>query len=144
MTPALHLLAETLTTRALQSLAEGVLIAFFAGVVLRSSRHTAGTRFTVWFSSLVVIAVLPVFGGRWRSHPAPYYSSGHAAITVPDRWAVYLLAVWAVIAAWFLCCVIKAAWHLHALRRSCITLRPTSLDPRLRQTLRRYSAKRNV
>jgi beta-lactamase regulating signal transducer with metallopeptidase domain len=144
MTSAFHLLAETLTTRAVQSLAEGVLIAFFATIVLRSSRHTAGTRFAVWFSSLVAIAVLPAFGGRWLSTPSPYYSSGHAAITVPDRWAVYLLAVWAVIAAWFLCGVIKAAWHLHALRRSCITLQPARLDPQLQQTLRRYSAKRNV
>jgi beta-lactamase regulating signal transducer with metallopeptidase domain len=144
MTPAFHLLAETLTTRAVQSLAEGVLIALFAGVVLRSSRHSAGTRFTVWFSSLVAIAVLPILGGRWLSHPAPYYSSGHAAITVPDRWAVYLLAIWAVLATWFLCGVLKAAWHLHVLRRSCTALEPTYLDPMLQDTLRRYSAKRNV
>jgi beta-lactamase regulating signal transducer with metallopeptidase domain len=144
MTPAFHLLAETVTMRAVQSLAEGVLIVLFAGVVLRSSRQSAGTRFAIWFSSLVAIAVLPILGGKWLSHPAPYYSSGHATITVPDRWAVYLLAVWAVIAAWFLCGVIKAAWHLHALRRSCTPLEPASLSPLLQETLRRYSAKRNV
>src|SRR5215467_591068 len=144
MTPALHLLAETLTTRAVQSLAEGILIVFFAGIVLRFSRHSAGTRFTVWFSSLVAIAVLPIFGGRLFSYSAPYYSSGHATITVSGRWAVYLLATWALIAAWFLCGVIKAAWHLHALRRSCTPLQLTGLDPLLRETLRRYSAKRNV
>jgi beta-lactamase regulating signal transducer with metallopeptidase domain len=144
MSPAFHLLAEILTTRAVQSLAEGILIVFFAGIVLRFSRHSAGTRFAVWFSSLVAIAVLPIFGGKWLSHSTPYYSSGHAAITVSDRWAVYLLAVWAVVAAWFLCGVIKAAWHLHALRRSCTPLQPTGLDPLLQETLRRYSAKRNV
>lgn len=144
MTSAFHLLAETLTTRAVQSLAEGVLIALFAGVVLRSSRQGASTRFAVWFSSLVAIAVLPILGGRWLSHPAPYYSSGHAAITVSDRWAVYLLAVWAVMAAWFLCGVIKAAWHLHILRRSCTPLQLTDLDPLLRETLRRCTAQRNV
>ena len=143
MTSAFQLLAETFTMRAVQSLADGVLIALFAGVVLRSSRHSAGTRFAVWFSSLVAIAVLP-FGGRWLSHPAPYYSSGHATITVSDRWAVYLLAVWAVIAAWFLCGVIKAVWHLRVLRRSCTPLHPTHLDPLLQDTLRRYSAKRNI
>src|SRR5215472_2324478 len=144
MTPALHLLAETLTTRAVQSLAEGILIVFFAGIVLRFSRHSAGTRFTVWFSSLVAIAVLPIFGGRLFSYSAPYYSSGHATITVSGRWAVYLLATWALIAAWFLCGVIKAAWHLHALRRSCTPLQLTGLDPLLRETLRRYSQKRDV
>lgn len=144
MTPAFHLLAETLTTRAVQSLAEGILIVFFAGLILRFSRYSASTRFAVWFSSLVAIAVLPMFGGKWLSHPAPYYSSGHAAITVSDRWAVYLLAMWAVIAAWFLCGVIKAAWHLHALRRSCTPLQPASLSPLLQHTLRRYSAKRNI
>src|SRR5579864_6614107 len=110
MTSAFHLLAETFTTRAVQSLVEGVLIAFFASIVLRSSRHSAGTRFAVWFSSLVAIAVLPIFGGKWLSHPAPYSSAAHATITVPNRWAVYLLAMWAVITAWFLCRVIKAAW----------------------------------
>lgn len=144
MTSAFHLLAETLTTRAVQSLAEGVLIVLFTGIVLRSSRQSAGTRFAVWFSSLVAIAVLPLFGGKWLSHAAPYYSSGHAAITVPDRWAIYVLAVWAVIAAWFLCGVIKAAWHLHVLRRSCTPLQPASMDLLLQETLRRYSPKRNV
>src|SRR5215472_4783729 len=145
MTPAFHLLAETLTTRAVQSLAEGVLIALFAGVVLRSSRHSAGTRFAVWFSSLVAIAVLPILGGKWLLHPAPYHSpTAHAAITVPDRWAVYLLAGWALIAACFLCGVVKAAGHLCMLRRSCTPLPPTSLDPLLQNTLRRYLEKRNV
>lgn len=144
MSPAFHLFAETLTTRAMQSLAEGILILFFAGIVLRFSRNSAGTRFALWFSSLIAIAALPIFGGKWLSHSTPYYSSGHAAITVSDRWAVYLLAVWAVVAAWFLCGVIKAAWHLHELRRSCTPLQPTGLDPLLQETLRRYSAKRNV
>src|SRR5215472_15341252 len=145
MTPAFHLLAETLTTRAVQSLAEGVLIALFAGVVLRSSRHSAGTRFAVWFSSLVAIAVLPILGGKWLLHPAPYHSpTGHAAITVPDRWAVYLLAGWALIAACFLCGVVKAAGHLCMLRRSCTPLPPTHLDALFQDTLRRYSEKRKV
>ena len=144
MCPAFHLLAETITTRAVQSLAEGTLIVFFAGIVLRFSRHSAGTRFAVWFSSLVAIAVLPIIGGKLFSYPAPYYSSGHATITVSGRWAVYLLAAWALIAAWFLCGVIKAAWHLHALRRSCTPLQLTGLDPLLRETLRRYTEKRSV
>ena len=144
MTSAFHLLAETLTTRAVQSLAEGVLIVLFAGVILRSSRHTAGTRFAVWLSSLVAIAVLPVLGGKWLSHPVPDSSSGHATITVSDQWAVYLLAMWAAIAAWFLCGVIKAIWHLHALRRSCTSLQLSSLPPLLQETLRRHAAKRNV
>lgn len=144
MAPAFHLLAENLTTRAVQSLAEGILIVFFAGIVLRSSRHSADTRFAVWFSSLVAIAVLPIFGGKWLLHSTPYYSPGHAAVTLPDRWAVYLLAMWAVIAAWFLCGVIKAAWHLHTLRRSCTPLQSTSLSPLLNETLARYAAKRNV
>ena len=144
MTSAFHLLAETLTTRAVQSLGEGVLIAFFSGAVIRSSRQGAGTRFAVWFSSLVAIAVLPMLGGKWLSRPVPHYSSGHAAITISDRWAVCLLAVWAAIAIWFLCGVIKAAWHLHVLRRSCIPLRTTDLDPLVRETLRRFSAQRNV
>jgi len=144
MSPAFHLLAETLTIRAVQSLAEGILIVVFASILLRFSRHSAGTRFAVWFSSLVAIAVLPIFGGRLLSYSAPYYSSGHATITVSGRWAVYLLAAWVLIAAWFLCGVIKAAWHLHALRRSCTPLQLTGLDPLLRETLRRYSEKRNV
>jgi beta-lactamase regulating signal transducer with metallopeptidase domain len=144
MTSAFHLLAETLTTRAVQSLAEGILIALFASVVLRFSRHSAATRFAVWFSSLVAIAVLPLIDAKWLSHSASYYSSGHATIILPDEWAVYLLVVWAVIAAWFLCAVIKAAWHLYLLRSSCTSLQPNDLDPSLRDTLRRYSAQRKL
>jgi len=144
MTTAFHLFAETVATRAMHSLAEGALIVLFASTILRFSRQNAGTRFAVWFSSLVAIAVLPIVGGKWFAHSAPYYSSGHATITVSDRWAVYLLAVWAVIAVWFLCGVIRAAWHLHMLRKSCTPIEPTQLDPLLQDTLRRYSAQRNV
>src|SRR5215471_371364 len=144
MTTAFQLFAETVATRAMQSLAEGALIVLFASTVLRFSRQSAGTRFAVWFSSLIAIAVLPIVGGKWFAHSAPYYSSGHATITVSDRWAVYLLAVWAVIAVWFLCGVIRAAWHLHMLRKSCTPIEPTQLDPLLQDTLRRYSAQRNV
>jgi beta-lactamase regulating signal transducer with metallopeptidase domain len=144
MTTAFHLFAETVATRAVQSLAEGALIVLFASVVLRFSRQSAGTRFAVWFSSLVAIAVLPILGGKWFVHSAPYYSAGHATFTVPDRWAVYLLAVWAITAVWFLFGVIRAAWHLHTLRKGCTPIEPTLLDPLLQDTLDRYSAQRNV
>jgi beta-lactamase regulating signal transducer with metallopeptidase domain len=143
MTPPFHLLAETLATRAMQSLAEGALIVLFASIVLRFSRQSAGTRFAVWFSSLIAIAVLPIFSAAWVSHSAPY-SATHASITVAASWAVYLLVFWAVIACWFLGGVVRAAWHLFTLRRSFIPVRVESLDPLLQETLRRHSAKRDI
>jgi len=145
MTPALDAVAQLLAMRMVDSLAWGTVIVLFAALLLRITRQNAGTRFAVWLSALVAIGLVPWIAGGWRpSELISASTAGRAAITLPDRWAVYLCAAWVLIAAWFAACVGRAIWHLHVLRRDCEALDPAVLDPMLQETLRRHGANRRV
>jgi len=145
MTSALDAVAQLLATRMVDSLAWGTVIVLFAALVLRLTRQNAGTRFAVWFSALMAIGLVPWVAGGWR--PSALISAstaGRAAITVPDRWALYLCAAWALVAAWFAVSVARAIWHLHVVRRDCVRLDAAALDPILQETLRRHARNRHV
>ncbi len=146
MTLELHAIAQYSALRMVDSLAEGTVIALFAALLLRlARRQNAGTRFAIWFSALIAIAMLPVMSGTLSSRFG--LSAAHMsrpAITLPDSWSVYLFAAWAVIAGWFLLGVVRALWHLYVLRKSSTPVDPSSLDPILQDTIRRTGMKRRV
>ncbi len=147
MTPALHLhaIAQFSALRIVDSVIEGTLIGVFAAILLRvARRQSAGARFAAWFSALMSIVVLPfVRSGLWL-HSGTAATSRQPAITVPDSWAVYLFAIWAVVAVWSLVGVGRAVWHLRMLRKSCVPIDVATLDSVLRETFRRYPMKRSV
>src|SRR5512141_868217 len=136
MSLALHSVAHLIALRLIQSLAEGALIGLFAAAVLRVSRQSAGTRFAVWFSSLMAIAALPILGGRSLLHLSSTPGT-HAAVVLPDSWAFYLLGLWVMVSGWILLGIAKGLLHLRALRKSCSELDVTQLVPLVRETLRR-------
>jgi len=138
-------IAQASTLQIVDCLVEGTLIAIFAGLVLGvARRQNSGTRFAVWFSALISIAILPLLDGSWWSHAAgvPAGTVGQPAITLPGTWAVYLLGVWAVIAGWLLIGVARGMWHLHILRKRCLAVEATELDPLVRETLERNQSSR--
>lgn len=148
MTPFLdvHAVAQYSALRILDSLVEGSLIGIFAAMVLRGvRRQSAGTRFAIWFSALVAIALLPVLGESLSSKiGVPASVASHAAITVPDSWALYLFAAWAALAGWFLLGIVKAVWHLHVLRRDCVPVDCASTQAIFRDALERSGIRRRV
>jgi beta-lactamase regulating signal transducer with metallopeptidase domain len=138
----LHSVAQFSSLRIVDTLIEGTVISVFAAILLRVARRSnAGTRFAIWFSALIAIAALP-FAGSWSSHAT--LSTIRPAVTVPDSWAYYIFTAWAVVALWFLIGVGRAFRHLHQLRKSCVELAVTSLDPLLQETLRRAQLNRSV
>ena len=140
MTPALHAVSEVIALRAVDSLIEGTVIALFAALVLRAARrYHAGARFAISFSALMAIALLPFIA---LSRSSSISGTSHAAITVSQSWALYLFTAWALIVSWSLLRLVRAAWHLHILRRSCDPVDPQHLDPLLQETLRRHSGYR--
>jgi beta-lactamase regulating signal transducer with metallopeptidase domain len=145
MNPGLHAVAELIALRFLDSLAEGTLICLLAALFLRLvRRQNAATRFAVWFSALVAISSLPWMSGAW-SHSGLGISDSHsAAITLPDSLALYFLAGWGVVAAWFGIGIVRALWHLSVLRRGSVPVDPVVLDPILRETLQRHGANRRI
>ena len=140
--PALHTAAHLVTLRVVESLVEGTLIALFAGVIIRS-RQNSGSRFAVWFSSLVAIAALPLIAGGWLWAAAPA-SATSPAVTVPDSWTFYLFATWAVITTWLLVGVGRSLLHLRTIRKSCVEIDPAAVGATLRDTVRQHRGKRDV
>jgi beta-lactamase regulating signal transducer with metallopeptidase domain len=139
MMPPLHLqaIAETSALRFVECLAEGTLIALCAGLGLRLRRQHSGTRFAVWFSALIAIAIMPFFAAMLSSLETlrSTRSLHHSAITLPSSWALYLFAAWGVIASLSLLRVAISLGHIHGLRKSCVAIDLAQLDSRVRETL---------
>lgn len=145
MTPALQAVAQMLASRMADSLAWGTVIFLFAAVLLRVTRQNARTRFAVWFSALLAIGLVPWLAGEWQPYKfIPASNASHAAIMLPGQWALYLTAIWMVIAAWYAVGITRAVWRLHVLRRNCVALDSSTLSPMLQETLSRHGAARGV
>jgi beta-lactamase regulating signal transducer with metallopeptidase domain len=139
----LHTIAQISAERMLNCLAQGILIALFAWIVLRvAGRRNSGTRFAVWFCALVAIAASPFLQ---ISLTGSSTSTAHsAAFTMPLDWALYLFAAWAAFAMVGLARVGAGLWHLLKIRRSCSAVDVGSLDPVLQSTLADFRSVRRV
>ncbi len=143
MTAALNLnqLARICAGRMLNCMLEGIAIGLFAWILLRVvGRRNSSTRFAVWFSALLAIAMLPVLGSG-SSAPA---TSSIPAVTVPTSWALGIFAIWALVAGVALARVCLGLWQLRKLRESCCAIDAATLDPVLQGTLQGFQAVRPV
>lgn len=146
MPPALgvHAIAQFSALRILDSLLVGSVIAGLGWLTLRMTpRQSAAARFTIWFSTLLAIAGLPLIAAS-TPHRIISEALSQPAITLPESWALYLSGAWALIAGYSLLKVARAVWHLHALRNGCTPIDPSELEPVLHETLRRYGMNRTV
>src|SRR5271166_3156105 len=133
-------MAQISIERILNELPEAFLIAFFAWALLRVlRRQNSGTRFVVWFLTLLTVAVLPLLGvfgeGRTAVASGMTVGSAHAAITIPERWAISAFLLWALGASVTLGRLAAGFWRLRRLRRSCTPIAAAILDPAVRKTL---------
>jgi beta-lactamase regulating signal transducer with metallopeptidase domain len=146
--PDLAAIARASAERIVYCLVEGMLVAAFAGCLVPILRgRNAGTRFAVWFSAMVAIAVLPLLGGVWGSGAGPAESGALAvrsAITLPSSWALYLFGAWVAVAVLALARLGAGLRELRALRKSCVEIDLNRLNPGLRETLGRYQASRPI
>jgi beta-lactamase regulating signal transducer with metallopeptidase domain len=145
MTAPFHLdvIAQSFSLQVVDCLVQGTLIAVVGVLMLgMARRQNSGTRFAIWFSALMAIAALPLFGslfGRWWSHAMVHAmtpsTQAPPAITMPGSWALYIFGTWAAIAGLFLAGVVRGLSHLHVLRKSCVPVDPAFLDAKLQKTL---------
>jgi len=135
-------IAQFSTLSLVNSLIEGIALTLFAFAVLRVvGKPNAGTRFAVWFSTLLALAILPWFramsegqaGVRVLSHPPPFSFAGN--------WAWIILCVWLLFACIGLTKIAVGLAQLLALRRGCKAVSPSSLSPVLQDGLKRSSRK---
>ena len=144
MTAALNLqsLAQLSAERILNCTAEGMVIALLAWLLLRAiGPQNSGTRFAVWFATLLGIAALPLFG-NWAARGAEL--TKRSEITLPAAWALYIFAAWLLVAALGLLRVGIGFWPLHRLRKSCVPIDVAALDPVLQKTLAEFDSPRAV
>ena len=140
--------AQASTGRMLNCVSEGILVALFAWIVVRwVGRQNSGTRFAVWYVSLLAIASLPALSLvnllPW-THVASAIAGSRSAITLPSSWAVGLWLVWLVIAGTGLTKIVWGLWHLRRLRRSCVEVDAAGLHPALRKTVESSARARKV
>jgi beta-lactamase regulating signal transducer with metallopeptidase domain len=136
-----HSFAQISATRILNCTVEGIGIALLAWILLRTlSRQNSGTRFAVWFSTLLGIAALPLIG-HFGSNSAEIAKS---EISLPNSWAFYVFSAWLLIALLGLVRIGVGFWRLRQVRRGCVQLEAAALDPVLRKTLEEFESSRRV
>jgi bla regulator protein blaR1 len=142
----LKTIAEISAVRMVDCLVEGTAVAAFGALLFRMlRRHGAGVRFTILFSALVGVAVLPLFSGVWASDVpgvAAHALPDTAAVVVPGSWALYLFAAWGLIASVALLRVGIGLIQLWRLRCSCHTVNLQTLDPTVRETIQNQEYRR--
>jgi beta-lactamase regulating signal transducer with metallopeptidase domain len=144
----LQALVQVCTGAMLNCIGAGLLLALFAWIVVRFlGRQNSGTRFAVWFVSLLAIAVLPGLslgnlGAVTNLTAGP--RGPHWAITLPHSWALDLFLLWAAIAILGLSKVGVGLWRLRQLRRSCLAIELANLDPVVRKTWDNFANHRQV
>jgi beta-lactamase regulating signal transducer with metallopeptidase domain len=148
--PHLQTVAQIAIGRVLNSLPEGLLIALFAGAMLRLlPRQNSGTRFAVWFVALLAVAALPVaglppIGGLGGGHFLPAAGGMRPLLTVSGRSGLILFLAWALAACVAMLRLATGLWRVRALRLSCVAINGADLDPATKQIIADFSSSRSV
>lgn len=123
--------AQLAVERVVNSLPEGLLIAFCAWLPLRlMARQNAGTRFAVWLVALAGVVALPLLGGL-GSGQSTLIPQAHVQLAVPSLWAVAFFVLWISIAVLALARVVLGVWQVRQIRRSCTEILLSELDSTL-------------
>lgn len=142
--PQLQVVAQTAVSHIVNSLPEGMLIAVFAWMMLRLlPRQNSGTRFSVWFVALLSVAALPFIGSATAASSllaAPV----RPLISLPERWGFLLFLAWVLAVNAAMVRLGIGLWRVHKLRKSCVAVDVTALDPTIRKTIAGFSASRSV
>ncbi len=148
MTSALIHLPELMVDRMLDCVAEGLIIAAFAWLLLRLFRNqNSSTRFAVWFAALVGIAGLPLLGGSSISQSTASSLAQKASfspVVLPSHWAFYLLGAWIVLACVGLLRIAIGLGSLIRLRRGGTPVDVKTLDLVLQRTIAEFQNVRTV
>src|ERR1700694_1680799 len=137
----LHGIAPAAVEGMVYSLIEGTILALLIWLVLRLlPRKNSGTQFTVWFSTLLAVTILPFLGlpaltpmRTAAASSSAASASGHGLFMLPASWAVYAFLAWAAISLANLARVAVGFWQVHRLRRSCVPLDLERLSPEVQE-----------
>ena len=117
--------AQLVAARGLNTVIEGLALTTLSWGVLRIfGARSSMTRFAVWFSTLLVIAGLPLLS---RATSPLLVSGSHIPeLTLSGNWAAGLFSLWALIAGVLLVRLGLSLRHISALRRNCCEIDASS------------------
>ncbi len=140
-----HALAKIATDGILNSLLAGIALALLAWAVTRVfDRQGSTTRFAVWFSALVAIAILPCVVQFGASRGATLSSASRGVWTLPESFALYLFVAWIAGASFGLLRVALSLRRLRQLRSSATPVDLSQVSPTLRANLAEIQTHRRV
>ncbi|HEY4962631.1 MAG TPA: M56 family metallopeptidase [Terriglobales bacterium] len=141
----LNTLAEITAAGILNSLLAGIAIALVAwAFTCAFGRHGSSTRFAVWFSALVAIAILPWVGHLAAGDGYSVSRITRSAVTLPASFAYYLFMAWIVGAAFGLIRVGLSLYRLQRLRSTCTPVDISQLSPGTQACVNQIAARRSV
>src|SRR5581483_3331962 len=115
--PGFQSLAQLMAGRTLNTVVEGFAVAGLSWCALRCfGARSAMSRFAVWFSTLLVIAALPLLT---RSGSSVATGMHPAELALSSDWAVGLFAAWALIVSVLLVRLGLSLHHVSVLRNDC-------------------------
>jgi len=138
-----HHVTQFTGAHAINGLLEGVALTAFASAFLWIiSCRNSGTRFAVWFSTLLAVAGLSLTALIPAETGAIAAKTPH--LILPAVWADYALGAWAVIALTGLLRIAIGVAQVWRLRRNCQDVPDSTLDPNLRKILEDFRSVRRV
>jgi beta-lactamase regulating signal transducer with metallopeptidase domain len=141
--PQLQFAVRALTSRSLNTIVEGILLALLVSIVLHFiGRSNSGTRFAIWLCALAAVIALPFFGGSSAQHPA--FISSNREIILSASWASYIFAAWAAIAATSLLRLAFGLWRVHQIRKKCSDVDTGKLDPGIARLIQNFKSRPQV
>lgn len=141
----LHSLAFLISERVVACLIAGTVLTACAGFALRlMNRQTAQTKFALCFSTLTGVALVPLLGW-WHAQGALHGASvSTPVLRLPEEWATYICAIWAIGASIALTRVAFGLYRVHQVRRSCVPVESCDIDLKLQRTLQEFQSQRGV
>jgi beta-lactamase regulating signal transducer with metallopeptidase domain len=142
----LPITAQLILARTLNALPEGLLLVLFAWFLLRIlKRQNSGTRFAIWFLTLVAVVALPFLNTlQAYGKPMAVLHASLPQITLSTFEASLIFAIWALVSG---IAIIRLAIGLRQvlhIRRSCENVDPTHLDPEIQKIMQQSGSVRKV
>jgi beta-lactamase regulating signal transducer with metallopeptidase domain len=135
--------AQLVVERVVNAIPGGLLIALLTWIWLRLvGKQNSGTRFAVWFCSLLAVAGLPFVLSLERAGTAT--PAVRSEIVLPGIWGVVLFAIWILIAVLAAIRIVAGLWKLRQLRRHSVALAPSNLPPSAQDLIAQFQSARQV
>jgi beta-lactamase regulating signal transducer with metallopeptidase domain len=144
----LQALAQVFAERVLNTAVPGMVLAGMVWILLRiAGRQNSGTRFAIWFSTLLAVVALPFLSGLGfgGAHTLAFPSAKqHREIILSSSWAYYLFAAWGAGAGLSLLGLSVGLRRVRQIRRQCVEVDLATLDAEIGGILRGFKSRRTV